>query len=88
MNVTRRLKNLPSSEDVEFWGDAEQYNSTPIKIGICEDHTKTTWFKHEGYESDNNGGIICTRCPWGTKLPGYMRLLDGKIIDLRTLNSQ
>lgn len=90
MNDTKNLPNLPNSKDYrsDFWEGAETYTNKPVAIGICKDHTKTDWFKHGGYASDNNGGIICTKCPWGTKLPGYMRLLEGKIVDLRNHSSQ
>ncbi len=90
MNEQRKIPNLPSSKDEksDFWDDAELYTNKPVSIEICQDHTKADWFKHDGYASDNNGGIICTKCPWGTKLPGYMRLLNGKIVDLRNPGSQ
>lgn len=90
MNERKILPNLPNSKDnrSDFWDGAETYSNRPSAIGICKDHTKNDWFKHKDYESDNNGGIICTKCPWGAKLPGYMRFLDGKIVDLRNPSSQ
>ena len=89
MNETKKLPNLPNYRDnnSDFWEGAESFTSKPVAIDICKDHTKSNWFKHKDYESDNNGGIICTKCPWGTKLPGYMRFLDGKLVDLRNLSS-
>lgn len=62
---------------------AESYTAINQRVQICPTHTKENWQTHIGYEPDALGGIHCTLCPWGTFLPGYMRLKDGKIIDLR-----
>jgi len=88
MNETRRLKNLPSSNEEGFWDGAEKYTSSPVSIRICDDHTKTTWMNHEGYIDNHDGTISCQLCPWGARIGGRYRILEGKVVDLKDLNSQ
>lgn len=78
------LPNLPESSDKEFWGDAEQYKSENREISICSSHSKRDWMTHNGYIDNNNGTISCKFCPWGTILPGYIKLIDGRLRDFRS----
>lgn len=76
-----KLNNLPKSDD-EFWEDAEKYVGNPVKIQICDTHGKN-WKDHVGYKDNYDGTISCKFCPWGCRLPGYMRVYEGKVFDLR-----
>jgi len=79
----KNIAELPTSDD-EYWEDAEKYNYPPVKVPICRTHGKN-WLKHTEYLDNHDGTISCKKCPWGGQLPGYMRVLDGKIVDLRKL---
>lgn len=82
-----KLQPLPRSND-EYWDDAEKYREKPVSVKICKTHTKDNWFNHKGYIDNKDGTISCKHCPWGTQLPGYYRVLDGSVVDLRTINSK
>lgn len=81
----QQLPDLPASND-EYWEDAEVIRNEPIDIPICAIHTKGTWMDHIGYIDNKDGTISCDVCPWGTRIPGYLRVHEGKIVDLRSLN--
>lgn len=81
------LPELPSSSDEEFWGDAEKHQNFHRPIHICETHTKERFMEHTGYIANPDGTIRCKFCDWGSFLPGYYRVLNGKVIDLRSLGS-
>lgn len=84
MNKERRLPSLPPSNN-EYWEDAEMYNVPPRSIEICSTHTKYNWTTHEGYTDNKDGTISCQLCPWGARINlGRYRVLDGKIVDLRS----
>lgn len=85
-NETRKIDELPRN-DSDFW-DGEKILATNTSVPICLDHTKDSWAMHEGYIDNKDGTISCKFCPWGALLPGYMRVLDGKIIDLRTFREK
>lgn len=68
--------NLPNSDD-EYWEGAKTTRYAPKNIPLCETHD---------FMSENNGFATCTKCPYGVRLPGYMKVKDGKIIDLRAGN--
>lgn len=71
----QKLNDLPASSDREFWGDAEMSRSSnTLMARSCRSHDLI---------NAGPGLIECTRCPYGSRLPGYMRLLDGEIVDLR-----
>ena len=74
---------LPSSND-EFW-DGEKHSQVFKPLKICKTHTRDNWKEHVGY-SFENGVITCNRCSWGTRVPGYYRVLDGRVVDLRELD--
>ena len=82
-----RIPDLPGSDD-EYWEDANKSHYQPKQVKMCSDHGKKVWDKHDGYINNGDGTISCTDCPWGTKIPGYYRVLDGKIIDLRRVSNQ
>jgi len=77
------VSQLPNSND-EFW-DGEKHKQVSKPVKICKTHTEENWKTHKGYTYDN-GVIKCTRCSWGTRLPGYYRVLDGEVVDLRELD--
>jgi hypothetical protein len=84
MNTTKKLEELPKSEDKEFWGgDAESYISQVKPIPICKTHSKKNWTKHIGYIDNRDGTASCKICGWGFRIPGYMRILNEKVFDLR-----
>jgi len=78
-----KLNELPESKN-EYWQGAEKHSDKPVAIPICNTHTPETWRDHDGYKQEGNV-ILCTKCPWGTPFPGHLRLIFGKIVDLRTL---
>lgn len=79
------LPDLPESSD-SSWGDAEKIVSSPVPLKICETHTRDKWMEHQGYVSNPDGTISCIHCPWGTPVPGYLKVSNEKIIDLRILS--
>lgn len=52
-------------------------------LSICETHTRDNWLAHEQYADNKDGTISCKLCSFGGKIPGYMKVMDGKIVDLR-----
>lgn len=83
-----RVNELPDNKDSEFWGDAETHILRPKKIDICESHNKNDWMNHKGYLDNHDGTISCKYCPWGTKIPGYIKLHDDRVVDIRTLRNK
>lgn len=77
------MKDLPSSQDEMWSGEKIVADMKPIEL--CATHTKENWFKHQGYTLNADGSITCKECAWGTRMPGYYRLVDGKVVDLRNL---
>jgi hypothetical protein len=73
-------KKLPNIEVEE---NAYSEISKPDWKSVCHTHNKEDWFKYVGYIDNKDGTISCPKCNWGTRLPGYMRVSNGKIIDLR-----
>lgn len=80
------LDDLPASNDDEFWLDGERHHATPIKLPICETHGSDNWASHRGYIDNKDGTISCKFCPWGTRIPGWYRVVDEHIVDLRDLS--
>lgn len=78
-----RLEDLPASSDA--WWEGEKHADAPIKIEICSLHTGDAWMQATGYLDNRDGTVSCRFCPWGTRLAGYYRVHEGKIIDLRQL---
>jgi len=79
----KKLDPLPRSDD-EYWGeDSEKYISTPVKIPTCKTHTRKNWMKHVGYIDNKDGTASCKYCGYGFRIPGYIRILDEKVFDLR-----
>lgn len=77
-------KELSPIPNEEFIG--EKFPDIKGKVKICATHTKKKWL--EGTYEMDNGAIVCPDCGWGTRIPGYMRLVNGKIVDLRAVSSQ
>lgn len=78
----KNLNDLPPSED-KFW-EGQKYSHKPIPVKVCGTHGKK-WMTHTGY-IDNHGTITCKWCGWGTNIPGYLKVIEGRIVDLRSLN--
>ena len=76
------MKDLPNSQD-EMW-EGQKIVGEMKPITLCSTHMKENWQSHEGYTQDRFG-ISCTTCGWGTQVPGYIRVQEGRVIDLRTL---
>jgi len=72
-------KELPKEE---FEGEA--YTSELKPVGICPTHDRRDLTKHTGYVDNKDGTVTCMYCPFGARLDGFMRVIDGKIVDLRT----
>lgn len=70
-------------EKIDVWTIDGKNISDPTPITICGSHTKDSWMKHEGYTQNKDGSVTCLFCPWGTHIPGYMRVIQGKVVDLR-----
>ena len=83
--MAQKLQELPKSEDIEFWGDGQVIKADPKPIKLCG-HTKDNYKDFDNYIEDlKDGTIQCTKCGWGFLRPGYIRVKDGKIYDLRFL---
>ena len=77
----QKLSDLP---DEEFEGYKSSFKARPIKI--CKTHSK--WMVHTGYIDNHDGTISCKFCPWGARTAGYMKVKDGRIIDLRSVTRE
>jgi len=75
--VAKQLPPIPREEE------AESHTAINQAVRICPIHTRQTWREHARYEVQADGTVTCQLCPWGTLLPGYLRVQSGKIIDLR-----
>lgn len=82
----KNLSELPASSDIDFWADGQRFSHKAIPVKICGTHGKK-WMKHTGY-IDNHGTITCKWCPWGTTTPGYLKVLNERIIDLRSVSRE
>lgn len=81
--MQKKIKEFPKSEDKEFWEDAETYRSKGVPMPICETHGKDKWADHVGYIDNRDGTTSCKYCNWGFVIPGYMRIHNEKVFDLR-----
>lgn len=75
------LPNLPATND-ESWEGAEKYTSPNKRMPICNTHGMN-WKDHKGYKDNHDGTASCQHCGWGFQIPGYIRIYDGKVFDLR-----
>ena len=78
----KKLENLPKSDD-PYW-EGEKYIGKPKKMPMCETHSRKNWHTHKGYIDNRDGTASCKYCGWGFRIPGYMRVHEGKVCDLRT----
>lgn len=83
--MKKQITDLPPSKD-EFWEGSEVIENINKPIDLCSTHTKDNWYAHVGYIDNHDSSVSCKFCPWGTRIPGYMRLVNGKILDLRGIN--
>jgi hypothetical protein len=84
--MTKKLNELPKSDDKEYYGeDAESYLSSSKPIAICGTHSKDNWMEHKGYIDNHDGTASCKFCGWGFRVPGYMRIYNEKVFDLRRI---
>ena len=82
-----KLPDLPQSED-KYWEGAETYRFNPIPVNICSTHGKTNWQEHTSYLDNHDGTVSCKFCSFGAKIPGYMKVIEGRIVDLRNLSKR
>jgi len=75
------LNDLPKS-DSEFW-DGDKYQGEKVLISICNTHGKKNWMSHVGYKDNHDGTASCKYCGWGFIIPGYLRIHDERVFDLR-----
>jgi hypothetical protein len=79
----KNLTDLPKSDD-EYWeGDTEKYVSHSQFIPVCSTHSKELWKTHVGYIDNKDGTASCEKCNWGFRIPGYMRIYNKRVVDLR-----
>ena len=81
--MKKKLEELPKSEN-EFWEHAEKYVSKAKPLPSCETHKQENWKDHVGYMDNHDGTSSCKYCSWGFIVPGYMRIHEGRVFDLRT----
>ncbi len=77
------LNPLPPSND-EFWEEGEKIPLENKQVALCG-HSKQNWMQFETYIQEKNGAIVCSECGWGTYAPGYLKVKNGKILDLRSV---
>ncbi len=82
------LPNLPESKDEEFWGDAEKHQNIRIPIDVCQTHSKERFMEHVGYRDNHDGSVGCKFCGWGSFIPGYYKVLNDRLVDLRELSGK
>jgi hypothetical protein len=83
--MANKPKELPNSND-EYW-EGEKFVGSPVPLNICKTHAKDKWMDRQNQYTDNgDGSITCMFCPWGCLLPGYVRCIDNRIVDLRNVN--
>lgn len=75
---------LPESSN-EFWDGEKHMANVGRGETVCSTHRRDNWLTHTGYV-DNQGHVTCKYCNWGATLPGYLRVKEEKIVDLRGLN--
>lgn len=78
-----KIKDLPNSDD-EFWNESDKHINKLKQINVC-DHNTDNWKSFKNYVTVRKG-IMCRICGWGTMLPGYYRVSNGRVVDLRGLN--
>lgn len=76
------VPTLPPNND-EYWEGAKTHIARPVRVDICSTHAKDNWISHVGYLDNHDGTIRCKFCPWGSKIPGYMRVINERVVDLR-----
>lgn len=81
-----KLADFPPSDDLEFWGEGQRHRHQVIPIPICKGHNGKKWLEMTGYIDNHDGTIFCKWCPWGTQMPGYIKCVDGRIIDLWSIS--
>lgn len=77
----KKIPSLPKSDD-EYFESAEKYTSPNMKLPICDTHGKK-WLDHVGYVDNHDGTASCKYCSWGFILPGYLRVHNDRVFDLR-----
>lgn len=82
--MQKKISDLPESKDKEFWEEnAESMISQLPPVPICSTHGKGNWKDHIGYIDNRDGTASCRHCSWGFRIPGYMRIHNGRVFDLR-----
>lgn len=83
LNSDKKLEELPVSSD-GFWEKAETYHLKPKKVAVCATHGRRNWVEHKGYIDNHDSTVSCKYCGWGCALPGYMKLIGDRVVDLRS----
>lgn len=89
MSEQKSLKNLselPPSNDLEFWGEGQRFSHKAVPIKICKGHNGKKWMEMTGYTDNHDGTVTCKWCPWGTTIAGYLKVKEGRIVDLRSIS--
>lgn len=81
----KKLPDLPATSD-EYWEDAEVYHNRPVSIKICDTHTLESFMQHTSYVDNRDGSVSCKFCPYGGLLGPSLRVLNGRLVDVRLLN--
>jgi len=68
----------------EEYEGGEAYTADNRPVTICKTHDKRDLFKHVGYVDNKDGTISCMYCPFGARIDGFLKVIDGKLVDLRT----
>lgn len=72
-----KLPDLPKNDD-EYWEDSNTSRHTARKVKLCDEHE---------YVDNKDGTASCSNCSFGVRLPGYLKILKGKVFDLRRKSS-
>ena len=80
---SKQLEELPPTED-GYWSGGDVQRTKPVKLPpICGTHHPDRIMEHVGYRMNGDGTVSCTKCAWGSWLPGYMKVIEDKLVDLR-----
>jgi len=80
----QKINDFPESSS-DFW-EGEKYGDLKRDVRICASHTRED-LSHKDFIDNHDGTVSCKYCPFGAILPGYMRVHEGRIVDLRKLGN-
>lgn len=85
---SKKLSDLPESTDLEFWGEGQRFSHRAKPVKICYYHKGNEWMKYQGYTDNHDGTVSCQWCSWGSRIPGYLKVISGRVMDLRNLKRE